>query len=116
MIKPIPKDKLIYVRQLRKKPTIWENKLWEHLKRRNLGFRFKRQVYIGGYLVDLSCHAKKLIVELDGAYHATDSGRLYDQERSRFLKHEGYRIVRIWNSEIDKDINKVLDRIIKALS
>jgi very-short-patch-repair endonuclease len=112
MVRKIPKDKLSFGRELRKNPTIWEDKLWRHLKDKNLGVRFKRQVYIGGYLVDLCCNMQKLTIEIDGAGHR---GNVEDQVRSEFLKREGYRVLRFWDSEIDKDINKVLEKIIKEL-
>jgi very-short-patch-repair endonuclease len=102
MVHAIPKDKLVYGRQLRKNPTAWEKKLWQHLKEKNLGVRFKRQVYVGGYLVDLSCHAKKLIIEIDGSHHRNPDRRLRDQERLDFLKSRGYRVLRFWNGDVDK--------------
>src|SRR3989344_5442309 len=114
MIKPIPKEKLEFLRKLRNNPTPWESKLWDHLKDKNLGFRFKRQVYIGGYLVDVCCYERKLVIEIDGGYHR--SRKIQDKQRSEFLQREGYKILRIWNYEIDKDINKVLNKIIKSLN
>lgn len=115
MVRAIPKSTLAFGRELRKNPTGWESKLWKHLKDKNLGVRFKRQVYIGGYLVDFCCAAKKLIIELDGGHHRHFSRTVRDEERSKFLKGEGYRVLRFWNSEIDEDINAVLGRIIRAL-
>lgn len=113
MIKPIPKHKLAFGRKLRNSPTRWEFNLWQHLKNSNLGFRFKRQVYIGRYIVDFCCNQKKLIIEVDGASHRYNP--LKDKERLTFLDREGYIVLRFWNGEIDKDIDSVLDKIIKVL-
>ncbi|MBX4186893.1 MAG: DUF559 domain-containing protein [Candidatus Doudnabacteria bacterium] len=116
MVRPIPKNAIVYSRELRKNPTTWELKLWEHLKDKNLGVKFKRQVYIGGYVVDFCCNAKKLIVEVDGGHHRIKARKIQDQIRSKHLNREGYSVLRFWNSQIDKDINKVLETIINALS
>lgn len=115
MVKPIPKSTLLFGRKLRKNLTVWESKLWRHLEDKNLGVRFKRQVYIGGYLVDFCCPARKLVIEIDGGYHKTLTGKDNDQLKNTFLKREGYKVLRFWNSEIDKDINSVLERIIRML-
>ena len=112
----IPRNILINGRNLRKNPTVWEIRLWLHLRHKNLGARFNRQVYIGGYLADFCCKDKKLIIEIDGGYHKTDFGKVQDRVRSTFLRKTGYKILRFWNGEIDKDINQVLEKIIKALS
>jgi len=115
MIKQLSKNKLEFSKNLRKHPTIWESKLWEHLRKRNLGVRFKRQVVIGDYIVDLSCFAKKIIIEIDGKNHRKTNLNNKDAEKENYLIRQGYRILRIWNSEIDKDINCVLEKIIEAL-
>jgi len=115
MVTAISKSKLLFGRDLRNNPTSWEIKLWKHLRDKNLGYRFKRQVFIGGYIVDFCCAAKKLIIELNGGYHRQDMRKIDDQQRLSFLKKEGYSVLSFWNSEIDKDINNVLEKILNAL-
>src|SRR3989338_1437814 len=116
MIKPVSKIRLKFSRRLRKQPTPWEVKLWQHLKNNNLGFRFKRQLVLGNYIVDFCCHGKKLVIELDGSSHRPSFRKEIDQAKLVFLRHEGYNIIRFWNHEIDKDISVVLNKIIKALN
>ena len=91
-----------YSQQLRKRSTIWEQKLWRYLRAgRFFGLKFKRQVPIKGEIVDFCCNHKRLIIELDGYYHKFS---LEDDRRDKFFKSLGYITLRFWDSEIEKDI------------
>ena len=99
-------------RELRKSQTPWESKLWSHLRtHRFLDLQFKRQVQIGKYIVDFCCRSKKLIIELDGGQHNQSEGIKKDYYRDKFLRSEGYRVLRFWNSEIDINLEGVLEKI-----
>jgi len=85
-------------RAMRKEPTEAERKLWHLVRdRRFSGFKFRRQVPIGRYIVDLACLEKRLIVEADGGQHAENK---HDIVRDAWLKAQGFRIRRIWNADI----------------
>ena len=59
-------------RSLRKNQTDAEKRLWSRLRRKQVsGYRFRRQVPIGPYIVDFFCPELKLIIEVDGGHHAT---------------------------------------------
>jgi very-short-patch-repair endonuclease len=97
-------------RTLRKNQTPWEAKLWYHLRAgRFFGLKFKRQVPIGNYIVDISCFEKKLIIEADGGHH--DLQKSQDEVRDKFLLSKGYKILRFWNNEIDDNFEGVLETI-----
>ena len=101
-------------RQLRQNQTSQEEKLWHLLRRNNFrNLKFRRQYPIGNYIVDFCCPAKKLIIELDGNPHL--STKRNDIARDQFLKLQGFKVIRLWNNEITKDIEKVLDHIIETL-
>jgi very-short-patch-repair endonuclease/LmbE family N-acetylglucosaminyl deacetylase len=100
--------------KLRKNQTPEEELLWKRLKNRRLAeFKFRRQAVIDSLIVDFCCFEKKLVIELDGSQHI--SNRPADFARDNYLKSQGFKILRIWNGEIKKDIEKVLDKIIKEL-
>jgi very-short-patch-repair endonuclease len=62
-------------RDLRKNLTPAEATLWLMLKNKQLeGRRFRRQFSIGNFIVDFYCPSEKLVIELDGANHFTNSG------------------------------------------
>ncbi|MDP4001319.1 MAG: DUF559 domain-containing protein [bacterium] len=107
----MPKKLLSFTRALRKHQTLWESKLWSHLRSNNFDLKFKRQVRIGKYIVDFCCADKKLVIEIDGGYHNKLKNKIYDQEKDEFLSKEGYKILRIWNGEIENDFSKVLEKI-----
>ena len=114
MIQKIPQNLLMFGKELRKNSTPEEIKLWQHLKNKNLGFRFKRQVRIGSYIVDFSCFNKKLVIEVDGKYHKSRYSN-NDREKTKYLNQEGYQILRFWNSEVNNNLEKVLTQIIASL-
>ena len=61
-----------FSREMRKNPTEAENKLWQELRGKKLGFRFRRQFVIDSkYIADFICLEKRLIIECDGGQHAT---------------------------------------------
>jgi very-short-patch-repair endonuclease len=96
-------------RELRKNATPQEKALWYYLKNRKLGFRFQRQHSIGAYIADFYCAQKRLIVELDGSQHLEN--KEYDFLRDQYLKENGYDVLRFWNSDVDKNINRVVLKI-----
>jgi very-short-patch-repair endonuclease len=102
-------------RQMRGAPTKAERKLWWHLRHR-LGIggtHFRRQVQIARYIVDFACHAKRVIIEVDGGQHATQSAA--DAERTSVLEANGYRVLRYWNNDVLKNIEGVLEDIHRAI-
>ena len=103
-------------KQLRSNTTEPEQALWRALKRIPVyGTHFRRQVPIGPYVADFACLKARLLIELDGGQHAQDEIAARDEARTRWLKGEGYRVIRFWNAELSKDLNGVLDTIYAAL-
>ncbi len=96
-------------KELRRNSTPQEQLLWKIIRNKKLGVRFERQHSIGPYIVDFYCPEKKLIIEIDGNQHLNN--KEYDVERSRYLEHLGYVVLRFWNNDIDKYLDKVLTQI-----
>src|SRR5438874_2252460 len=101
-------------RGLRRTQTDAENRLWYHLRNRQLGgAKFRRQFPIGSYVVDLVCLESRLIVELDGGQHSEQVER--DERRTAFLEAQGFRILRFWNNQALAETEAVLTTILVAL-
>lgn len=100
-------------RNLRKNSTDAERHLWYHPRANRLGFKFKRQVPIGSYIVDFVCIEKRLIIELDGGQHMEN--KIYDTNRSDWLIVHGYRVLRFWNNDVFQKTSSVLEVITSAL-
>jgi very-short-patch-repair endonuclease len=73
------------------------------------GYKFRRQEPIGSYIVDFICQEEKIIIEVDGGQHSAE--REKDFERDRWLKEQGYKVLRFWNNEVLTNINGVLEVI-----
>jgi very-short-patch-repair endonuclease len=99
--------------ELRKESTPAEAKLWAYIRNDQLGVNFRRQHAIGNYIPDFVCAQKKLIIELDGSQHLEQEE--YDEERTKYLESQGYRVIRFWNNQIMNDINGVVKAIQFAL-
>ncbi|MFN0117611.1 MAG: endonuclease domain-containing protein [Elusimicrobiota bacterium] len=99
-----------FARQLRKDQTKAESVLWYQLRsRRFFGYKFKRQVPLGPYIVDFYCYELKLVIEVDGGHH--DESRFYDEIRSRYLNTQGLTVIRFWNNEVLSQIEAVLEKM-----
>lgn len=97
-------------RMLRKNMTKEERHLWYDFLR-DYPIRFLRQKILGNYIVDFYCAKAKLVIELDGSGHYTESGQQYDEERRTFLEGYGLTIVRIPNTEIHDNFQGVCEYI-----
>jgi len=95
------------VREMRKLSTDAERMLWKHLRGRQIeGAKFRRQVWLGDYIVHFVCLDAKLIIEADGAHHADAVD--YDERRTAVLAIQGFTVLRFWNNEILQNIDGVL--------
>ena len=101
---------LIFRRELRKKQTEVEKKLWRYLRSKQFeSLKFRRQEQIGQYIVDFVCFKINLIIELDGSQHIDDKEK--DEIRDKWFKSQGFTILRFWNNEVMKNIEGVLSSI-----
>jgi very-short-patch-repair endonuclease len=101
-------------RQLRKNPTDAERLLWRKLRFWQVeGLKFRRQQPLGPYIVDFVCLEKRLVVEVDGGQHAENAN--YDTQRDDWLHDQGFVVLRFWNNDVLKNIDSVVEQVIKTL-
>ncbi len=100
-----------FARENRNNQTNAEKCLWQQLRGEALGVKFNRQHIIYDFIADFVCLEKKLVIEVDGAYHFTDSQIEYDAYRTDNLKQFGFRVIRFTNEEVINDTNKVISTI-----
>ncbi len=99
-------------KRLRRKMTDAETILWSRLRGRQIrGLKFRRQHPVLAYVADFACIEARLIVEVDGATHATDAERAHDERRNWLLTRAGWRIVRVQNNDVYKNLEATLDLI-----
>ena len=98
-------------KKLRNNSTKEEIILWQSLKQKQLGVKFRRQQPIGKYIADFVCFEKKIIIELDGGQHNESSNIEKDKMRDLFFNQNGFKVVRFWNNEIHQNLDGVIEKI-----
>ena len=107
---------LRHAKALRRDLTPAERILWSKLKGKQLdGWHFRKQHPIGPYIADFACARAKLVIEVDGDSHARADQAAHDHQRTRFLSRQGWCVHRVWNIDIYKNLNAVLDGIYALL-
>lgn len=103
-------------RRLRREMSDEERILWMLLRdRRFAGFKFRRQAPLGDYVVDFVCFERKLIIELDGSQHTEPEQAAFDAKRTLALEAAGFRVVRIWTSDLFSEREGTMETILNAL-
>jgi len=107
---PYNKRNIPFAKELRRNMTPWERKLWYEFLR-GYPLRFQRQKAIGEYIADFYCAKARLVIELDGGGHYTAEQREADTRRDAELNTLGLTVLRIRNTEVDKDFAAVCEYI-----
>ena len=117
-MRPPPKTHRVHrpllerARELRHPQTQAEQRLWRLLRNRRLAsYKFRRQHPIDRFIVDFFCHDCALVIEVDGASHASQVE--YDQARTQWLNDHGYTVIRFTNDEVLQQPNVVLEAIFR---
>jgi very-short-patch-repair endonuclease len=111
---PYKKELREFARELRKNMTDAERLIWSKVRKGQLkGHQFYRQKILGNYIVDLFCPAAKLVIEIDGGQHCTPEGIKKDKLRDEYLGSLGLTVLRFSDSDVLKNIEGVLARILQ---
>jgi len=99
-------------RDFRHPLTPTEAKIWQAVRRRQLGFKFRRQHPIGRFIADFYCAQAKLAIEIDGDSHAPPDQASYDTVRSQWLEGQGYRVIRpAAAQQVEEDLERVVEEL-----
>ena len=105
-----------YARHLRRNRTSAERRLWRQLRElKQVGFKFRQQVPIDHFIVDFACLSERLIIEVDGGTHSTDTELRRDRVREAYLTDQDFRVLRFWNADVTQNMEGVMDTIVAAL-
>ena len=91
-----------------------EAKVWQAVRKRQLGFKIRRQHPIGRFIADFYCAEARLVIEIDGDTHAAPDQAAYDSARTAWLEERGYKVIRFQAGEVDRNLQGVLRRIKEA--
>ena len=98
----------------RKTPTDAETLLWQCIRDRQLGLKFRRQHAIGDYIADFICLEISLIIEVDGEYHNSEEQQEKDTIRTKYLNEQGFYVLRFTNNEVINQTEWVLKSIMAS--
>jgi len=92
--------------------TAEERSVWELIRGKKLGVKFRAQAIIRGWIVDFWCPQLTLVIEVDGEYHnfRREDDRVRDAELSRL----GIKTVRIPN-EIARQDRDTLAKLLRQI-
>ena len=104
-------------RNLRRKQTDAERKMWRVLRGRQFeNSKFRRQEPIGQYIVDFVSLERQLIIEIDGGQHNHQPEIEKDEIRTKWLEKKGFKLIRFWNNDVLLNIEGVAIRILEAIN
>jgi very-short-patch-repair endonuclease len=105
-------QKFEIARKLRKNQTLPEAAVWRLLRKKQLGFRVKRQTVIAGWIVDFWIPAHRLAVEIDGPFHDAEK----DAFRDSTLLARGIRTLRFPHTQAVRATAEIVAAIKAACS
>ena len=105
-------DNIWFARKLRREMSLPEVLLWQQLRKRPDGLRFRRQFPFNGYVVDFACLERRLAIEVDGEAHGRGNRPQRDENRDRILAEHGYETLRIPACDVLRRLDAVLTMIL----
>ena len=105
-------EAVLRARSLRREMTLPEGMLWQALRQRPNGLKFRRQHPIGRCIVDFYCPAAQLVVEVDGESHSAADRAERDERRDAWLRGQGLRVVRFAAPDVVRDVHSVVTAIL----
>ncbi len=97
-------------KELRKRLTYGEAKMWKYISKDQLSVRFRRQFPIDKYIRDFYAPSIKLAIEIDGSSH-DDKKYDYDVNRQKKLESRGTKFIRFKEFEVMNNLDNVLPSI-----
>jgi len=65
-------------------------------------------------VADFCCEAARLVVEVDGGQHGESIEA--DETRREFFGRRGYRVLRVWNSDVLENVDGVVEEILRCVT
>ena len=101
-------------RRLRKAMSLPEVLLWQALRDRPAGLKFRRQQAAGRFVADFYCHSAELSVEVDGECHSYGDRPARDAARDATLDRIGVHVLRIPARDVLSDVEGVVRHIVEV--
>ena len=118
---PLPEEAMVEgflsvtrARELRKKMSPTEVRLWRVLKLQPHGFKFRRQHPLRPFVIDFYCRAAGLAIEVDGLAHDGDQAAAADGRRDAHLQKQGIATLRISAEDVRENLDGVMEHIVNS--
>ena len=98
-------------RVLRQDMSAPEITLWQVLRKRPGGFKFRCQHPSGPYIADFYCHEARLVIEVDGEAHGYGDRPTRDVRRDTWFTERGLSTLRFASTDIQNNIEGVTAQI-----
>jgi len=86
--------------------------LWQQLRRRPNGIKFRRQHPLDPYVVNFFCPPARLVIEIDGWAHDSAEQARRDEKRDEVLSARGFSILRIPAEDVMRDVTSAVSAIL----
>ena len=105
-------ERIQFARDQRLQANEFAQDVWQLVRsRRLLNEKFRREHPVGPYTLDFVCLDLKLNIEIDGKHHLTSEGKQRDDHRDKYLKSQGFEILRIIGYRVTQDLRSVKEEI-----
>lgn len=108
-LEPRTSDKSVRANYLRDHGTESENRLRDALKSLEPRVRFDASVLLFGYIADFYCDRLRLVLELDGRFHADRKEQ--DRTRDMHLEKRGIKTLRFPSSMAFTDLGRIISTV-----
>ena len=105
-------EAVLRARALRREMSLPEGLLWQVLRTRPAGLKFRHQHPFGRCTADFYCAAAKLVIEVDGDSHSMGGNPASDARRDAWLRGQGVEVIRFNAAEIFRDLEVVVKAIV----
>ena len=109
-------ENILKARAMRRNMTLPEGLLWQVLRQRPGGFKFRRQHPVGPFVVDFYCPARHLAIEVDGVSHNMGDNPGRDVRRDAYLREKGLRVIRFDAADVLHNMDAVAHTILTEAS
>ncbi|GKS02366.1 endonuclease domain-containing protein [Sphingomonas aquatilis] len=107
--KDAPSGTVQRARDLRRNAPEPERHLLRALRDTYPHLKWRHQAPLGPFYADMLCFSEKLVIEVDGDTHAGAEGS--DASRAGFMASEGYRTIRVSNTDVMTNLEGVIEHI-----
>jgi len=100
-------------RQLRKRMSPTEVRLWRVLRMHPNGLQFRRQHPFGPFVLDFFCKSAGVAIEVDGLSHDMGDNPHRDERRDHWVRKQGLETLRISAEDVRSKLEGVVVHIVE---